>query len=363
MADRRIANEWQAYQVGQDESRITSYSCSSDSKFVADKGATYKQAITLGCKVRGTYEDTQLVALEDLYYQGTYTTSTRNCTCDSSYCSCQSVCTCQLYCNTYVSSVCSCNSVKEYGGTHLTCDCVSANSRYCTCKFICSGYSTDRDCSTNCSGAYCYRVNCTCYVNNNCPSYTSSSCIMKTYTCTCKQVSCTGYESECSIQTCTCYAQTCTSHLGRCPTECGSYCVLNADCSSDTCHPYCASYCSCNKNACTCYINCPTNDYNSSHCYCNKECTCNQVTAACTTNCTCNSYYEYSRDCTCQAQQCMSAYGTKCTCDSSYCSCQTHYTYTSHTYEDDLGVGFIYDTCICDSISCTAFNCELINTN
>ena len=46
MADRRIANEWQAYYVG-----------GSSESYTENLAVTKVRAVTLGCNIRGTYTD------------------------------------------------------------------------------------------------------------------------------------------------------------------------------------------------------------------------------------------------------------------------------------------------------------------
>ena len=76
MAERRIANEKHAHLIG-----------GSSVSYTENLAVTRVRAVTLGCNVRGSYEDLQLVALEDLYRL------------TDTWCSCNSQCACNTYCS------------------------------------------------------------------------------------------------------------------------------------------------------------------------------------------------------------------------------------------------------------------------
>ena len=207
MAERRIANEKHAHLIG-----------GSSVSYTENLAVTRVRAVTLGCNVRGSYEDLQLVALEDLYrltdtwcscnsqcacntvcscQSGNYECScesnrecycntgncschtsdcfcdtnwicdcnTGNCNCDTQ-CTCDTVCTskntsygcsCKGNCATYAAAGCSCVQYKNIGGTIDKCDCVSAHSHRCTCYLVCSGdcSSYSKPCYIDCTGGYC----------------------------------------------------------------------------------------------------------------------------------------------------------------------------------------------------------------
>nr|DAU35419.1 MAG TPA: hypothetical protein [Caudoviricetes sp.] len=64
--------------------------------------------------------------------------------------------------------------------------------------------------------------------------------------------------------------------------------MFNSDC-SNWCILDCASYCSCDKDTCTCDLNCAADDWCRDVCRCNHYCPCNTQAVACSNNCLCNT--------------------------------------------------------------------------
>ena len=83
-----IATERQAYIIGGIGGAYTS-----------NLATTKVRAQALGCNIRGTYADNQLVNLKDLAKDtNTYCTCNTQCGCNTNVCSCVSQCTCNTQC-------------------------------------------------------------------------------------------------------------------------------------------------------------------------------------------------------------------------------------------------------------------------
>ena len=80
-----IATERQAYIIGG----------SGGGAYTSNLATTKVRAQALGCNIRGTYADNQLVKLKDLAKDtNTYCTCNTQCGCNTNVCSCQTACSC-----------------------------------------------------------------------------------------------------------------------------------------------------------------------------------------------------------------------------------------------------------------------------
>lgn len=231
------------------------------SSYTSNLMVTRTRAVALGCSIRNSYENNQLVSHGDLYKPGyTYCTCNAQCTCDlvctsvsgQTTCTCNSECSCKNY-QTWCTcqNHCACNvKITEVSGSDISCTSIKANA---ACSSWCSEntgiYNGPLDC-----GIWCYTNWCTSnsatvhgyqgnkWCNGHCYTYNYCSCDIK---CTCNT------EVKQSSSTCACDAY-CSCNSNGC--TCQGYCTCN-------------TVCGCNKNTCDC----------QSQCSCVGYCTCNSV--------------------------------------------------------------------------------------
>lgn len=284
-----IATEAQAKSIGGSSASVTT-----------NLMVTRVRAVALGCSIRNSYSDKQLVCLRDLYRvyctgdcdNHQYACSTVGCVGDCSNCTCQS-------------SNCTCDTTCECTGGHWS-------SQKCTCDTTCSCTGGHCDCNTTCS----------CTSTCNCTTTGGST------TCTSNQCKCTSTGCDCTSW-CACNKH--VAGIGNCASEfCqGNTCsrtgshIVKCDCYSQyySCAQNSAAPCSYNEVFGVC-------NYNMDYCW---DGSCNPVgpqscfgvsgsmqNCYCYTNVPCAGYV---LECSCNSQ-CSCASGGNCSCESK-CDCET----------------------------------------
>ena len=321
-----IATEAQAKSIGGSSASVTT-----------NLMVTRVRAVALGCSIRNSYSDKQLVCLRDLYrvwcneqctgnhqqacnVVGCVGDCSSNCSCQSSNCTCNATCDCTG--GHWSSSYCSCNTTCDCTGGH--CDC----NNTCTCYTTCNNAIVTTTCSSKCT-CYWYinhRETCaseTCQGNVCSSTYGSVSCDSDYDTCAQNSA------YPCGSNQCWSYCNYDYSGCGDCASQsCGwNYCLCDVDvtCSGKTLSCTCEFQCSCvsgNKvtsiTACSCNAVCNGNCSNCKPNACVGDCSGNHQYACSVVGCI-EDGKGSTYKCTCH---------TTCDCtgghwSSSYCSCDT----------------------------------------
>ena len=357
-----IATETQAKSIGGSSASVT-----------ANLMVTRVRAVALGCSIRNSYSDKQLVCLKDLYKLGCTGECDANCACKSSNCTCNSTCDCtggHCNCNTTCTctttgcsctDVCSCEAKCDgecsncypnacvgdgTGSTykctcHTTCTCTttgcSCTSGNCNCEVACDG---------ECSNCACNGTNCTCNSHCKCNTNWVINCNGQEPNYRVPGVSSSGNTSTCTGE-CT---SVCNNCFRLCSTnECSSACCDSGyyqGCGCNGCHGTydgygfgCYEVWKCNRECDPYGISCSCTNNNIYKCTCHTTCACTTTGCSCTDQCVCEAKCDGEcSNCACQTTNCTC--NTTCDCTGGHCSCNT--------------------TCACTTTgcSCTSGNCS-----
>lgn len=245
---------------------------------------TRVRAVALGCSIRNSYSDKQLVCLKDLYKiwcneqcTGNHAQSCKvvgcvgdcsNCTCQSTNCTCNSTCDC-------TGGHCDCNTTCTC--TTTGCSCTSGN---CNCEVACDG---------ECANCTCNNTNCTCNSHCKCNTNWVINCNGQEPDYRAPGVSASGNTSTCTGE--------CTSVCNNCrrlcsTNECSSACCDSSfyqGCGCNGCHGGydgwgfgCYEVWKCSRECNPYGISCSCTNNNLYKCSCNTTCACTTTGCSCT---------------------------------------------------------------------------------